>query len=220
MTDNLKRAFFPGAAFIAAFVVWTILIKTVDVQPLGLNGTNIGFASFNCMFHRLTGVNMRLYVLTDWLGLVPMSVCIIFGALGVSQTVRRKSLLKADSDIIILGIYYAVVICIYLIFETIPVNYRPVLIDGNMEYSYPSSTTLLVLCVMPTLIEQAHRRLSDTALKKAICVPAVIFSAFMVTGRLVSGVHWFTDIAGAVFLSAGLFGMYRTCVLTFSKKEK
>lgn len=40
----------------------------------------------------------------------------------------------------------------------IPVNYRPVLIEGRLEASYPSSTTLLVVSVMPTLMFQAYRR--------------------------------------------------------------
>ena len=40
-----------GSIFLAMFAVWTALIQSVDVQPLGQNGTNIGFATFNCWFH-------------------------------------------------------------------------------------------------------------------------------------------------------------------------
>ena len=35
----------------------------------------------------------------------------------------------------------------------------------------------------------------------------------MVAGRLVSGVHWVTDIIGACFLSIGLFNIYKAVVL-------
>ena len=158
MKEKGKRLLWIGCVFIAVFAVWTLLIQNLDVQPLGVNGTNIGFATINCWFHKLTGVHMVLYTITDWLGLVPIFVCMIFGAMGLVQLIQRRSLFKVDYDIIFLGIYYVLVIFGYLIFEMIPINYRPILIEGFLEASYPSSTTLLVLCVMPTCIEQVNRR--------------------------------------------------------------
>ena len=140
-----------GAALLAAFGIWTWLVRCVDVRPIGPEGTSVGMAAFNGWFHRVTGVHMALYTLTDWLGLVPVLVCVCFGVMGAVQLFRRKSLLKVDPDILLLGVYYILVIAAYLLFEMIPVNYRPVLIDGMLEASYPSSTTLLVLSVMPTL---------------------------------------------------------------------
>lgn len=205
--------------FIIAFAIWTALIQTVDVQPVGQNSTDIGFATFNCWFHNLTGVNMTIYTITDWLGLVPVFICMIFGVVGFIQLVKRKSLFKVDCDIIILGIYYIVVIFGYLIFEMIPINYRPILIAGFMEASYPSSTTLLVLCVMPTLIEQTSRRLKNKTVQNLIIVFVVLFSLYMVIGRLISGVHWFTDIVGSVLLSIGLFSAYKGIVMIFNKEN-
>ena len=122
--------------------------------------------------------------------------------------------MKVDFDIIILGIYYVIVILCYLIFEMIPINYRPILINGYMETSYPSSTTLLVLCVMPTLVFQAKNRLKNQVFKRIICTFGILFSIFMVVGRLISGVHWVTDIIGSLFLSAGLFYLYKAFALT------
>ena len=156
---------------------------------------------------------MTLYVVTDWLGLVPVFVCMFFGGVGFIQLVKRRSLLKVDLDIIFLGVYYILVIFGYLIFEMIPINYRPVLIEGFMEASYPSSTTLLVLSVMPTLVFQANKRLKSVMAKRIIVILAILFSVFMVIGRLICGVHWFTDIVGSVILSAGLFCIYRGIVL-------
>jgi undecaprenyl-diphosphatase len=137
----------------------------------------------------------------------------IFGCIGFSQLIKRRSLLKVDYDIIFLGIYYMMVIFGYLFFEMIPINYRPILIEGFLEASYPSSTTLLVLCVMPTLTEQMNRRSENAAVKRIIKVFVVCFSIFMVLGRLLSGVHWFTDIVGSVMLSVGLFCIYKAVVL-------
>lgn len=213
MKGNGKRLLFLGSVFIVVFVIWTLLIQKVDVQPLGANGTNIGFATINCWFHKLTGVHMGIYHLTDWLGLVPIFICMIFGCIGFSQLIKRRSLLKVDCDIVLLGVYYIIVIFGYLFFEMIPINYRPILIGGFLEASYPSSTTLLVLCVMPTLTEQMNRRMEHATVKRFIKVFVICFSIFMVLGRLISGVHWLTDIVGSLMLSAGLFCIYKAVVL-------
>ena len=186
MNRRERNGFMPGGVLLLAFVVWTVLIRTVDVRPVGVNGTNIGFAAINTWFHRLTGVHMGLYTVTDWLGLVPIAVCIGFGILGLVQWVRRKRIAKVDTDILLLGGYYILVILGYLIFEMIPINYRPILIDGAMEASYPSSTTLLVLSVMPTLLFQVNRRTKRQTVRRMTAAFVVLFSAFMVIGRLVA----------------------------------
>ena len=219
MKKNGKRVLFVGSLLIVAFVIWTALIQRVDVQPIGQNGTDVGFASFNSWFHKLTGVHMTIYIITDWLSLIPVFICMIFGGIGFVQLVKRRSLFKVDYDIIFLGVYYVIVIFGYLVFEMIPINYRPILIEGFMEASYPSSTTLLVLSVMLTLIFQVKLRLKNDAVKKFICIITSIFSTFMVIGRLLSGVHWFTDILGSLILSAGLFCLYKAIVLLCDKEE-
>ena len=215
-----KRNLLIGSVLIAAFALWTFLIQWVDVQAVGQNGTKIGFADFNVQFHQLTGVNMTIYTITDWLGLVPVFVCLCFGMLGLVQLIRRKRLLRVDVDILLLGVYYVIVIACYLIFEMIPINYRPVLIEGRLEASYPSSTTLLVLSVMPTLMFQAYRRTVNPMIRKSAAVFVIAFSTLMVIGRLISGVHWVTDIIGSVLLSTGLYMLYWSAVLYTDKAKK
>ena len=201
-----------GICFLAVFLLWTRLIRCIDVQAVGPNGSKVGFAAFNLWFHKLTGVHMMLYTVTDWLGLVPVCICLCFGCLGFIQLVKKRNLLRVDPDIILLGFYYILVILAYLVFEMFPINYRPVLINGFLEASYPSSTTLLVLSVMPTLKFQIDRRTQRRFVRNVTGMFVVAFSAFMGIGRLIAGVHWATDIIGAVFLSAGLFMLYRYCV--------
>ena len=213
MKRKSKIRFISGLIFITLFIMWTLAVVSVDVKPVGVNGTSVGFATLNTWFHNLTGVNMTLYNITDWLGLVPVFICTVFGMLGLFQLIKRKSLLKVDFDIIVLGVYYVIVILGYLAFEMIPINYRPILINGFMEASYPSSTTLLVLSVMPTVVFQCNKRLQSQKTKKLIELITVVFSLFMVVGRLASGVHWLTDIIGSCFLSAGLFYIYKAVVL-------
>jgi len=209
MKDTRKRDLLAGIVLVAAFALWTVAIRLIDVQNAGPLGSEVGFATINVWFHRLTGVHMLIYTITDWLGLVPIIICMCFGVLGLVQMIHRRSLLKVDADILLLGAYYVVVILGYLLFEMMPINYRPILIGGNLEASYPSSTTLLVLSVMPTLKYQSERRIAKPVTRKAIAVFVIVFSAFMVLGRLIAGVHWATDIVGSVFLSSGLFMIYR-----------
>lgn len=213
MKTKGRRELTFGIINIIGFILWTTLIQTIDVKPVGVNQTEIGFTTINTWFHSVTGANMTLYNITDWLGLVPIFICMFFGGVGFIQLIKRKSLFKVDFDIIALGIYYVIVISGYLIFEMIPINYRPILINGFMEASYPSSTTLLVLSVMPTLVFQANRRLKNTKIKRIIATITAIFTIFMVAGRLISGIHWLTDIIGSVLLSVGLFYIYKGITL-------
>ena len=220
MKKNGKTALISGVIFIILFIMWTFLITTVDVKPVGVNGTDVGFATINTWFHKITGVNMTLYIITDWFGLVPVFVRLVFGFVGLIQLIKRKSLLKVDFDIIALGIYYIIVVSGYLLFEMIPINYRPILINGYLECSYPSSTTLLVLSVMPTLKFQSEIKLKNEKIKLIIKTISIMFSLFMVIARLISGVHWVTDIIGSCLLSAGLFYVYKSIVQIKNNRRK
>ena len=208
MRKERKRYFFAAAGFLLAFALWTILLGVVDVQPIGPRGSAVGFATLNGAFHALTGANMKLYVITDWLGLVPVATALAFAVLGLVQWIQRRSLLKVDRDLFALGGFYLAVMGGYVLFECVVINRRPVLIDGFLEASYPSSTTLLVLCVMPTTMMQLWARIKRTALRRVLLIALLAFTAFMVVGRLLCGVHWLTDIIGGALLSAGLVTLY------------
>lgn len=197
-----------ASVLLAAFVLWTVAVCQIDVQPIGPNGSSVGFAGLNGWVHDLTGVHMGLYVLTDWLGLVPMGFVLGFAVLGLVQWMRRRKLFRVDRDILLLGGFYLLVLILYLVFETVAVNARPVLIDGRLEASYPSSTTMLVLCVMPTAMMQLRARIRNTKVRIIVLTILAVFTACMVVGRLIAGVHWFTDIIGGVLLSAGLVALY------------
>ena len=203
-----KRKFCIALGLLTAFMLWTTAISLIDVQPIGPQGSIVGFAMLNGFVHNLTGVHMQLYTITDWLGLVPVAFGFGFAVLGLVQWFKRKSILKVDRSILILGGFYIVTLAAYLFFESYVVNYRPVLIEGYLEASYPSSTTLLVLCVMPTAMMQLRDRIKLPMFRKCVSIVITAFIAFMVIGRLVSGVHWLTDIIGGILLSAGFVAMY------------
>lgn len=203
-----RKYLWGGSVLLAAFVLWTLLVCRVDVQPIGPNGSRVGFAAINGAFHRWTGVHWTLYTVTDWLGLVPLGFMLGFSVLGLVQLIQRRRLCKVDHSILVLGGFYIAVMAVYLLFEALAVNHRPVLIDGNLEASYPSSTTVLVLSVIPTAMMQLRQRIRSGPVRRAVLIALGIFSAFMVIGRALSGVHWMSDIVGGLLLSAGLVALY------------
>ena len=208
MKNRKHRELCIALCLLAAFVLWTALVRLTDVQTIGPRESAVGFATVNKVFHDLTGVHMSLYIITDWLGLVPIGVAMGFAILGLAQWIRRKRLLQVDRSILALGGFYLAVIMVYVFFEMVVINYRPVLIDGFLEASYPSSTTMLVLCVMPTAIMQLNARIKNRGIRRCVAFAIAAFTAFMVIGRLASGVHWLSDIVGGALVSSGMVMMY------------
>ena len=205
-----NKSFYVAVSFLVATAVWTVAVCFIDVRAIGPDGSSVGFATLNGLVRDAVGVNMTLYTVTDWLGAVPIAFALGSAILGLVQLFSRKSLLKVDRSIIALGSFYILVVGAFLLFEVMAINYRPVLIDGRLEASYPSSTTLLTLTVMPTAVMQLRERIKNRAVLRGFTVAIAVFTLFMTVGRLFSGVHWFTDIVGGALLSAGLVMLYRS----------
>lgn len=205
---HTAKRFLVSFGFLVAFLLWTVALCYVDVEPIGPEGTAVGFATLNGFVHRLTGTYLPIYTITDWLGLVPVFIGFGFAGLGLCQWIKRRHILKVDFSILVLGLFYLVMLGIYLLFESVVINYRPVLIFGYLEASYPSSTTLLTLCVMPTTAWQLRRRIGQPLLRRIGMIAILLFSLFMVGGRLLAGVHWLTDIVGGGLLAAGMVTLY------------
>ena len=191
-----------------AFTLWTAAVRLIDVQPIGPNGSVVGFSAWNAAVHDWIGVHWTLYMITDWLGLVPVCFMLGFAILGLIQWVQRKRIFSVDRDIIALGGFYLIVTAVYLFFEQFVVNYRPVLVNGLLEASYPSSTTLLVLTVMPTAMMQLYSRIRNPVFRLGAMLTISVLIAFMIIARFFSGVHWMTDIVGGILLSGSLVMLY------------
>lgn len=219
MKNKIQRNFCMTACCFFAFILWTVAISYIDLQAIGPKNSIVGFAIFNRYVHELTGVHMQLYTITDWLGLVPIIFVLGFAILGLVQLIKRKSLYKVDSNLLVLGGFYILVMAIYALFEIVIINYRPILIDGYLEASYPSSTTMLVMCVMPTAIMQLQQRIKNEVFKKGISYSIGVFTVFMVIGRFISGVHWFTDIVGGILLSLGMVMLYYSITKLIQRKD-
>ena len=197
-----------GAVLLALFLILIVLIKTVDVQPVGPENSQIGLAAINTSFHNLTGLQMTLYKVTQVTGYLAILSVVIFGLWGVWQLIQRKSIARMDKDILLLGGLYAALAVCYLFFEKCIINYRPVILDEGLEASFPSSHTMLAMCLMLAAMEQLRRRLKDQPLGRILSMVCAVLLVVTVIGRLLSGVHWLTDILGGLLLGGALYLFY------------
>ena len=197
------------------------MIRLFDVEPLGPEGSRIGFASLNVSVHDFFGMHLFWYKLTQVLGYIAILLAAVFAVLGFIQLIKRKSLLKVDKNLLMLGLVYILLMLLYVLFEKIPFNYRPVILDlaEGLEPSYPSTHTLLILTVFGTAIQLAADYLTNPKLLLTVKILSLTIMALTIVGRLVCGVHWFTDIVGGVLLSLFLISLYKDLIL-FTKKDQ
>ncbi len=208
MERKTRNQFIIGTTVLVLFILYTVSLTFVDMQPIGPQGSYVAYAGINRAVHELFGVNMMLYNITDWAGVVAIFIALAFAILGLVQWIRRKNILKVDSSILVLGAFYILVFGAYVFFEFIVINRRPILINGILEASYPSSTTMLAMCVLPTAMMQFHRLIKNYKIRNTVNVICGMFTVFMVVGRLVCGVHWFTDILGGLIFSVAMILLY------------
>ena len=220
MKRNSKRNFTRAGVLFLAFAVFTVLTAVVDVQPIGPKGSKVGFAAVNQAVFRYLGADPRWEYVTDWVGVLAVVLMLAFAVTGLRQLIGRRSIRKVDGAILLLGGLYALMMAFYVFFENVVINYRPVLAEGFLEASYPSSHTVLVLCVMITAAVYIRTSFSD---RKALCrgaeIAAVVCSVVTAAGRLLAGVHWVTDIVGGVLLSAALTALYRAALEWLQKRK-
>lgn len=221
MTDkkNAKKYFIFGAISFVLFAILTVLVKTVDVKPVGPMGSEIGLVGINTYFRDLIGVNMTLYDVTELLGYLAIAVVACFGLLGVYQLIKGKSIKAVDRNLIVLGGFFVAVACAYVLFEIVVINYRPIITDGELEASFPSSHTMLSFCVFGAAIHQLLNRINNKALRAASVSVCALLIVATVIGRLLSGVHWFTDIIAGILISVSLLLFYIGACNVFEKKK-
>ena len=186
------------------------LIRFVDVQPIGPEGTSIGLAHLNQWVFQFFGVNILWYTITDWLGVAAVLTGFLFAVAGFIQLIKRRSILRVDREILLLGGLYMLVIGLYALFETVIVNYRPIIMpDGtHPEASFPSSHTMIVCVIMGSAMMLTGRYVKRKTLCAALRVICALIMGITVIGRLIAGVHWFTDIIGGLLISVGLLSLF------------
>lgn len=189
-------------------VVYTLCVKYIDVKNIGPNNSSVGFASMNKFFNNLIGNHMWIYKITEVFGIILLLLVVIYGAIGIGQLIHRKNPFKVDPEIIKLGCFYVLMLLVYILFEKVVINYRPILIDGELEASYPSSHTILSLCVALSSLIVSHRYFNKNYIK---LINGITIGLMLVVllGRMLSGVHWISDIIGGVIISLTLLSYFK-----------
>lgn len=205
-----KIKFWTAGVLGLLFLILVLFLLTFDVAPIGPEGTRIGLAHINQYVLDLLGVNIFWYTITDWLGLAALAVALFFALMGFLQLVKRKSFLKVDKSILMLGGLYIIVISLYVFFELVIVNYRPIVMPGAVhpEASFPSSHIMMVCVIMGSamvLIKQYVKSNLARMVLQVMCAAVILVTIY---GRLISGLHWFTDILGGLLLSLALLLFY------------
>ena len=219
---KVKSSFIVTGLLFLLFVLFTVVVSTVDVRPIGPEGSEVGLATLNGFVFQKLGVHMIWYSITDRLGVVALLTAFCFVIIELIQIVNKKSLLKVDIRIILLGIYYVIVIAAYVFFEIFIINYRPIILEESvgLEASYPSSHTMLVICIMGSanvLFQQMIQNKMIRVIMNALSVLVIVVTA---VGRMISGVHWFTDIVGGMLLGITMIQLYASVLQLIAWKKE
>jgi len=214
--NNNKKNLIISLILILFAITFVFFVKNIDIQAIGVNNTYIGFATLNQFIFNVIGVNILWYHITDWLGIIPIFMSFIYAIIGFYQLIKRKSLLKVDKEILSLGVFYVVLILIYIFFEKVIVNYRPILMNGFLEASFPSSHTLMAVCLCGSSI-MVNKKLFKNKLSKFSNILSLIIIIITILGRLISGVHWFTDILGGIIISLALLMTFYSILQIINK---
>lgn len=220
MNEKSKKNFIIAGGLFLLFLLFTIAVMKVDVEAIGPKGSFVGLAGINGFFFEKIGVHAFWDTVTDLLLGLSFLVVLAFGVLGISQLVKRKSLWKVDNGILMLAVFYVFVAAFYLLFEVVIVNYRPVLEDGELAASFPSSHTMLVCCIVGTAMIQLYRMLEQKSMRLMIEIVGGIVILLAIVGRMLAGVHWFTDVLGGVLLSAALVMLYYAAVSYLDDRQE
>ena len=205
MKFRSRDSLLAGVVFLILFVVFTVELKLIGVEAIGPDGSSVGLAALNSFIAGKIGVRPFWYELTQALGYVALLIMAVFACLGVYQLIKERSILAVDRKILLLGVFYVALLAVYLFFEFAVINYRPILIDGELDPSYPSSHTILAACVFGSLaLLSSDLPVFGEGKRPLTAVVCWLLAAVSVAGRMLSGFHWFTDIVGGLFLAAGM----------------
>ena len=215
--DN-TRAFKLYIILFAIALIFTGCVALIDRRAVGPNGSWVGFATINQKFNEFFGYTRWLHVITEYAGYIPALGALVYALIGISQLIKRKSIKKVDTGLLVLAGFYALVGLVYFGFELLCLNCRPVLIDGELEASYPSSHTFLTvaLCCSSLLINKMY--FSKTSWARWMNIASIVFLIFVPLGRLFCGVHWLTDIIGGYLIGAALVALLNFALLSIPDK--
>ena len=216
-----KNPLLPAGILTALTILLIILVKTVNVAPVGPEGTSVGFSQLNLAVSEQFGVSMTWYKITTVLGVFALALAGFFALVGLIQLIQRKSLMKVDKELLALGGLYAATLVLYVLFEKVIINYRPIIMPDaeHPEASFPSTHTMMVIVIMGSTLTLLDKYIQNEQLRGILKLACCVVIGLIVVGRLLSGVHWFTDILGGILFGATLLSCYSAALTLLSKDQ-
>ena len=199
-------------------LVYVYLVKNFDVSAIGPKNSKVGFSTINSIFIKHTGYHEDIYKITELFGLAILVIVGIYALIGLIELIKRKSIFKVDREIICLGFLYVLMFTMYIAFEKVIINYRPVLIDGVLEASFPSSHTMLSLCTIISSLIISKKYIKDNKFYNVTVFISMLLLTLVFVGRTISGVHYLSDIVGGVLISITLLSYFYT-ILRWKKQD-
>ena len=212
-----RKLFLTTAILLIIAIIYTLLVKYYDVAHIGPQNSAVGFSGINALIHKTFPYSETWYKITKYLGIIPFLICAFYGLQGLIQLIKYKSIKKVDKRLIYLLIFYILMGITYIFFEKVIINYRPVLEDGVLEASFPSSHTLLACCICASSLLISKYYIKNKKTLKIFDIITYVLMIVLVVGRLISGVHWLTDIMGGIIISAFLVSLYYSFIYTYKK---
>lgn len=200
------------------FIVFTVIVKFVDVKIAGETLKEVGLATLNSSVFNALGKSSIWDLISVLSGYVILLVPVIFATIALIQLIKRKNIKLIDKEYLILAGLYVVMAGFYVLFEVMVINYRPILVLGEVEASYPSSHTLLACVILGSALVLVLREIKKKPLKISLISAIGVLFVIGVIGRLLSGMHWLTDIIAGLILGSALVMLYYACV-NIKKKE-
>ena len=215
--ENIRQIVYTGLMVLVA-ILFTIAVDKIDTALV--LGKEIGFSNVNIAVHQMLGTSDTFDLLSDITMIVS---ALLMGGLvfiGTYQLISGKGFKAVDKEILIAGAVLVLMSITYLFFEKVVINFRPVLEDGFLEASYPSTHVLLTTVINIVAIDYIVTKIKN----KKIMLPSVITVAVITVvgfgARVLSGMHWITDIVGALLIASCLVMIYFTLKGIFIKQEE
>jgi undecaprenyl-diphosphatase len=218
--QSKSTALFASILLLISSVVFTIAVAFLDVETNPEGGHNIGLSTINLAFHKSFPYNELLHNISEYAGYIPVLFALFFAVMGAGQALKHKSFKKVDNVLYFMAAYYVLVGFVYLIFEKLCINVRPVMLDGEWEASYPSSHTLFAITLCASTILANDLFFAKAKWRKIMNIAAYILMFAVPVMRLFSGVHWLSDIVGGVIISTALVSFLNYAFFYVRSSEK
>ena len=92
--------------------------------------------------------------------------------------------------------------------------------ENELEASYPSSHTMLAICVCGSSLLASYSIVKNKKIRIILNIAAWGIMLVVIASRLLSGVHWFTDIIGGILISSFMIQTFGNVVRKIQETQE